>query len=52
MNQLTFLSNFMVQSICLTQAMMFSLLYIHYSETSIHRFRWGSGKEAMDLGKQ
>jgi hypothetical protein len=23
-----------------------------YSETSIHRFRWGSEKETMDPGKQ
>jgi hypothetical protein len=23
-----------------------------YSETSIHRFHWGSEKETMDLGKR
>jgi hypothetical protein len=26
--------------------------HIYYSETSIHRFRWGSEKETMDPGKQ
>jgi hypothetical protein len=26
--------------------------YTLYSETSIHRFRWGSEKETMDPGKQ
>jgi hypothetical protein len=29
-----------------------SAVGIIYSETSIHRFRWGSEKETMDLGKQ
>jgi hypothetical protein len=27
-------------------------LFSKYSETSIHRFRWGSEKETMDPGKQ
>jgi hypothetical protein len=30
-----------------------SVLFLReYSEASIHRFRWGSEKETMDLGKQ
>jgi hypothetical protein len=31
---------------------IYPLTFIIYSETSIHRFRRGSEKETMDLGKQ
>jgi hypothetical protein len=37
---------------CIMRARIsFISIYI-YSETSIHRFRWGSEKETMDPGKQ
>jgi hypothetical protein len=36
----------------LTELSHNSWLKVSYSETSIHRFRQGSEKETMDLGKQ